>query len=170
MTTTAIDKYEPDKAESAATLAHTSAQALDAALRSMPIPNAAAAVAAAKQVKARRLAFERERDDFAKPLRALATKHSKRWNPVIKVLKDLEAHLKGEALALEQAARDEQIKALHAAQTADEIVAATSVPVESGLGKRTDWTWEVVNADEIPDEYWVLDKFRIDREARDEKG
>lgn len=169
--TTNIAKYEPEQAESAATLALASAEALDATLRALPMPSSAAAVQAAKQVKARRVAFEAERDDFAKPLRALATKHAKRWNPTINVLKELEKHLKGEALALEAAEQAKQLALLAAATTAEQVALAAA-PVDSGLGKRTTWGYEIEDEFKIPEEYWlrILDRPRLEREAQQEKA
>lgn len=171
MTTKEIAKYEPDKAESAATLALTSAEALDATLRAMAWPSSAAAVQAAKQVKARRLAFEQEDKEFAQPLRALATRHSKRWKPGINILKDLEKFLKDIALAMEAVEQAQQQAALKAASTHEEVV-ALSVPIDSGLGKRTTWGYEIVNEAEIPEEYWlrILDRPRLEREAQEHKA
>lgn len=167
---TTIAKYEPEQAESAATLALSAAEALDDTLRSMPMPSSAAAVQLAKQVKARRQALKKERDDFAKPLRALATKHSKRWNPSIKVFQELERYLKGVALELEAAEQAAQQLALAAATTAEQVALAAT-PVDSGLGKSTTWVYEIVNESEIPEEYWmrILDRPRLEREAREQK-
>lgn len=169
--TTEIAKYEPEEAETAASLALTSAEALDFSLRAIDMPSAAAAVQAAKQVKARRLAFEKQRDEFSKPLRALAAKHSKCWNPSIKIYQELEKHLKTVALELEAAEQAEQQRAL-AAATTPEDVALAAAPVDSGLGKSTTWVFEIVNEDEIPEEYWlrILDRPRLEREAREQKA
>ena len=165
MTTKELAKYEPEAAETAATLALAAAEALDESVRSMAIASASAAVQMAKQIKARRVAFEKQRDDYSKPLRALATKHSKCWNPSIKVYEALEKHLKNVALELELIEQAQQQRALAAASTAEEVAAA-SEPVDSGLGKSTTWTWELVDYSLVPEEYKVLDKSLIDKEAR----
>jgi hypothetical protein len=114
---------------------------------------------------------EGERDAVAKPLRKLASDHADRWNPTIKRLDATIRKLKDRTIAYELAAQAEQAAALAEATSAEEVAAAVAVvaPPPEGLSKRVDWGWELVDYAAVPREYLVIDKFRIDKLAREQK-
>lgn len=168
----------PAKIEAAAGVAQQAVDAADAmatALLPFKVTDSAGAqwaVDAAKQIREQRRELEAERDSVAKPLRKLASDHSKRWKPAIDTLDRVERHLKNEALLFQVEERERQAAALKAATSQEEVADAVAVlaPKPDGLQERESWSWEVTDISQIPREYWVLDKFRIDREAREQKG
>lgn len=64
---------------------------------------------------------------------------------------------------LAEKAGDKQLAAeiLDAPDEAPPVIVAKDVPKVAGLSYREDWKFEVVHADLIPDEYWIIDEKKI---------
>lgn len=125
----------------------------------------------AEQLKAQGKAFDAEREVFDAVIRPLR-QASLRWKPPADKIEAARRLMVNKATARQQYLREEQTRQLTAATTATEVQAAVSVLVArpTGLSERESWTFEIVNIDEVPDEYFVLDEARLGREARASKG
>jgi len=104
--------------------------------------------------------------------------------PAIKKLRAVKQALAGRIKAIEQAKAEAQAKALmeSAPQTPEQIERAVNVltPPPENTQMRERWTWKVTDGGDppatldeakrrglqIPDDYWILDTARLDRESR----
>jgi hypothetical protein len=164
-----------DKSTALATQAVTAAEALSTTMLSVEVDSAAKlewAVAVGHQVREYKRSLEKERDDIAKPLRALATQHTKRWKPAIDMLQSIETHLKRQIVTFQTAERARQTAALAQAATPAEVVQAVEAlaPTPRGVQERESWSYEIVDVALVPREYFVLDTARLEREAREQKA
>lgn len=111
-------------------------------------------------------------DEAIKPLNKVVKTIRGWFSPALKQLDGLEGHYK----LLLKAWREREAKAIQAsiadAQSQAEIEQTVAVVQQqiSGVRYREAWKWELVDANLVPREYWVLDTARLDREARTQKS
>lgn len=129
-------------------------------------------------LRARELANKRDeyaarRDGGLMPARALlAWIESLFPGDIIKVFDLAIEHLKSISFAYLQAERAklQQTIALAASPVEIQRATAAAVAVPTGFVEKEKWTWELVDAAQVPRDYWVLDSARLDREAKKMKG
>lgn len=172
---TAIAVPEVEAAAPVAAQALSAAQALAKQVLAIPITTselAQWAITTAHQVRTQKRTLEEQRDVIAKPLRALASSHTRRWKPSIDLLEDVHKKLIGAAMAYQRQERARQAEALKTATTQVEVAQAVAVlaPKPAGLQERETWGWEVVDRAKVPAEYLLLDEKRLSREARERKA
>lgn len=126
---------------------------------------------AAKQIKQRLDACTVERDEIAKPLRAIAKAHADRWNAAIRPLERAIAILKNGMMVYQDAQRAAHAAAMVAATSQAEVQAAVAVlaPKPEGVSTRATWSAVVDDESKLPREYWLIDTQRLNREAREQK-
>jgi len=112
--------------------------------------------------------FEAERDQIAKPLRAIAAKQSKRWKAPIQDMGWIVAGARAEIEARRELERAEQTAALTAATSAQEVAEAVTAlaPRPDGLTEREEWVAEIVVEQMIPREFWELQENKLHALAR----
>jgi hypothetical protein len=125
-----------------------------------------------EQVKPHRKNFEAYRDEFVKPLNQIIKETRAEFAPALKMLDDTERHIKSELKRYKEEAERKHVEMLTDAQTPEEVAAAVDVLADkhAGISERVVWRWEVTDESKIPDEYWVLDEARLNREVRAKKG
>lgn len=82
-----------------------------------------------------------------------------------------EAKLRDQAAKLEQKGKTVQAQAkLEAAESIPTPAVVDTTPKVKGMHFREDWDFEVINADDVPDQYWCLDLDKIRKLVRATKG
>lgn len=160
-----------------AAAAQTSMAEITVALANQPIDSQERAEWAAQvihELAEQRAGMVAERDSVAKVMRQLANKVSRWWKPPIdtcdqaiaglkqgvKTYRDREAAAQTAALAAVVDMAPEEARA----EVARAVVA--SAPVPAGLSERETWAAEIVDRSKIPEDYWIFDQARADREVR----
>lgn len=114
---------------------------------------------------------ELERKGITQPINDALRQINAKYKPFTQMCDRVIAHLKSLTVAYqtrEQEAAQARLAVAATAQSHEEIaqsVASIATPV-AGISMRKNWTWEIVDASQIPREYYVLDTARLDREAK----
>ncbi len=90
----------------------------------------------------------------------------------IKAIDEVIEHLKSIAFDYTKQQRAAAMQAAALATTPAEVQRSVqaAVQVPAGFDERETWGWELVDATQVPREYWVLDTKRLDKEAKKAKA
>lgn len=124
------------------------------------IDRASQGAKAAKQLR-------EEKAHLLAPLKEAVSRIEAVYNPAIKAFSDGAKTLKQKAHAFTQAAKATAAIAMQHAQSHEDIQRVqrmTAAP--EGMHERVSWGYEVIDYNQIPREYWILDDARLKKEAR----
>lgn len=127
----------------------------------------------AREYANKRDEFIARRDGGLEPaLQLLAWIESLFPSDIIKVFDLAIDHLKSISFAYLQAERAKVQASIAAATSVAEVQRATAaaVIVPAGFTEKEKWSWELVDAAQVPREYWILDTDRLNKEARKMKA
>lgn len=126
----------------------------------------------AKQIAEQCETYLERRDGGMKPARALlAWIESLFPLAPVKKCEQVIKHLKERSFAFYQRKQAEARALAASATTQAEVARAveTLAPVPVGFVKVTTWTYEIVDVNAIPRDYWILDEKRLKAEAKQRK-
>lgn len=184
-----------DEANTAADLYKADHENVERSICAIPIDSAERAqwaANAAHMIKARLDACTTERDDYAKPLRALARRHSTKWNGAIHPLERTLKYLRDSIAAFTERSRVAAMQQLAQATSQAELTMAAAIlaPKADGVVEVNRWKAEVtctpeqtraaladlslrvpelaaILATAIPPAYLIVDQAALDKEARE---
>lgn len=124
-----------------------------------------------REIKGKQKEFKSEKDALVKPLRDVINNITDLFAAPLGMLLEAEMHLKDELKRYQDETAKMHEKMLTDAQTPQEVAAAVDVLVDKqeGITERVMWSYEVVDIEKVPKEYFILDEKRISREVRQHK-
>jgi hypothetical protein len=128
---------------------------------------------AGKRFATMRKDLTKDRDQFCKPLRAVAKRIADRYKPAIDGCQAVEDHVKEQIDAFQFREAAKAQAALAEATTPEEVTATVAAVVPAtpqGTAQVETWGFRVVDTKLIPADYWLLDEKRLAREAKAMKG
>ena len=143
-----------------------------------------------KQVKMMQKYIEQEKEKFTAPAKQIIAEARTKYDPYIKECKDAEFILKSKAMKYMEAEEEKKrIKEAEIAKKVESGTITTEKAIEkmdnlkeaprsitsdngSGLQMRKIRVAKIQIPDDVPKEYWIIDEFRVKREAleRDKAG
>lgn len=178
MNTPAIPQPAPLAHQSADVVAQAQAfvNQLAAAAQAFDVDTDAAveqAIAISQQIKQHEDAFDAECEKHLEHKR-LAERNAKPWRACKNLLTDTRTMLRHKIQAYRDRQRAAQTAALAAitpAAAPAEVAQAVAVlaPKPAGLQEREHWSAEVVDESQLPREFWIVDKQKLDAYARTQK-
>lgn len=132
--------------------------------------SAQAAADFGNQIKAHIKRIETEREPM-REIKRLCDKAMKRWTPAVNLLKDTATMLRTRIEVYRSQQRQAQAAALAAVTSKADVAPALAVlaPKPAGIAEREDWGFEVVDEQQIPREFWILDESKLNALARSQK-
>jgi len=129
------------------------------------------------EIRTRRKALEDQRKDITGPILEGKRRVDALFKPIDEYWAVCDQALAWRLLEATKAADQAQVKALAAVaasngatDTATLVTAHTPAETPAGLDLRKSWTFRVIDADRVPDEYWRIDEEKIRRVVQAARG